>query len=389
MRLPAYTCIASLFFLVGLGGGSWAAHLAGLPEALDISHQMLGFVHLAAVGGALLAFSCSGWILRQWRQSTTTTLSMGTYCLVVPLAGATLGVWTTLLALIVMGFCSGFLVIAMNLYAIRWEKAHDVTILAKCHAFLSLGTLFGAITGQQVDAREFGVVEHLAVVMFCIALFFTVALMRQLRLLDNTTIRPTDENRATKAKQIAPPKSQSLVLVGVMVAGAAICENSINTWGPLFIYQQYELSTARATSAFVVATLVTALVRLGVDGAAKRFGPNLLITSGCGLIILAAATLFWARSAGTVLVSIAMTSVGVASIIPLGYREASHRRPEKTEKALAVITQWTYAGALIAPPVIGCISDHISLRVALTSLGMLSGAIFWSKKALDRSPVRS
>jgi MFS family permease len=373
-----YIALSWLFFALGLGGASWASRIVTVHANLDIRHATLGLVLLTSAIGALIAFTSSTWLLDRVRQAHLTLTAAGIFYASLAAAGYCGSAVQLACVLFVMGASAGLINVSMNLYAVHREKRLKKTILARMHGFCSLGALVGAIAGQAAAASSYSLFTHLWVTAAAMAL----AADRD-ESAASTQAADADAKAAPATPTDSAKKSVALHRLGAAVACASICEGTLSSWTGVYLHHNLDLTEGSAARGYVVFTLAMVTARLGVEWLATQVGPRRVVLGGSGLMAVGVATLVVSPYAYLALGGVACCGVGLAAAVPLAYREASRRRPKATQRAMATMTQFTYVGALVGPPLVGFAAEALSLRVALGALVGLAVVIAWASRDLQ------
>jgi MFS family permease len=114
--------------------------------------------------------------------------------------------------------------------------------------------------------------------------------------------------------------------------------------------------------------LVMATVRLFGDSLAVRFGDlNIVRVSGiastAGIVVFALApSIPWAFAGA------ALSGAGVAIVFPLAVTAAANRPGRSSADNVAALNMLSFSAFMIAPPIIGFVSEYQGLRIALLML---------------------
>ena len=146
-------------------------------------------------------------------------------------------------------------------------------------------------------------------------------------------------------------------------------EGAANDWLNLSMVDGYGYSTAAASAAFAFFLLMMTIVRFASPRLEARLGsPKLLrITFTCavvGLLLVAFAPHHLFAVAG-----IALWGIGSALGFPLGISALSVD-PVMTPARVSVLSTVNYGAALIGPPLLGLIADHIGYHRALAFVAL-------------------
>jgi MFS family permease len=160
----------------------------------------------------------------------------------------------------------------------------------------------------------------------------------------------------------------ALAALGVLATCGAFVEDAGASWSALYLRTELAAGAATAGLGFVALQGAMTLGRLTGDRVVDRFGQRRVVQVG-GAVIAAGMGLALAfPSVPATLAGFALAGLGVATLIPAVYHAADELPGLPPGLGLAVINWLLRAGFLLSPPLIGVMSDAVSLRVALLSV---------------------
>lgn len=180
-----------------------------------------------------------------------------------------------------------------------------------------------------------------------------------------------EETSSKKAKGLTRVawRERQTVLIALMVMSAGLMEGAANDWLNLSMVDGYGYSTAAASAAFAFFLLMMTIVRFASPRLEARLGSPMLLRitftgAVVGLLLVAFAPHHLFAVAG-----IALWGIGSALGFPLGISALSVD-PVMTPARVSVLSTVNYGAALIGPPLLGLIADHIGYHRALAFVAL-------------------
>ena len=176
-------------------------------------------------------------------------------------------------------------------------------------------------------------------------------------------------SKKTKGLTRVAWREKQTVLIALMVMSAGLVEGAANDWLNLSMVDGYGFSTAAASAAFAFFLLMMTIVRFASPRLEARLGAPALLRitfSGAvvGLLLVAFAPHYTLAVAG-----IALWGIGASLGFPLGISALS-TDPVMTPARVSVLSTVNYGAALIGPPLLGIIADHIGYHRALAFVAL-------------------
>ena len=224
MSRPRFA-VSMLFLMNGFVMGSWAPKIPEFKERLGIGESVLGLLILTFGIGSLVMMPLAGAAIAKLGSKTVVkvaALLLSPLLLLLTLAS---DLWLAAIGMFVFGGFIGAMDVAMNANAVEVEKSMRRAIMSSCHAYWSLGGLFGAAIGGPLMAG-FGVLVH-AVIVTGIGLAL-IALAWPMIFSD----APHPD---TKAEKTRLPLNPLPWLIGVVALFSMVPEGSVLDWGALYL----------------------------------------------------------------------------------------------------------------------------------------------------------
>lgn len=372
------TCV--VYVCLGFGTSAWLSRLPDVRDDLGLTPATIGTMLLIASLGSLLTLPTSGPIVTKIGARASGRIgvliwALGIVCSGMGAQGVSIPLATAGLVLIAAG--NGLWGATMNIEAGLVQAAVRRTVVPVIQAMYAVGMLGGALLGAVAAQMGLSLGAHLFGLAALELLACGTAVGFYLTKDEVAALAPASEKSdggeasSKKAKgltRIAWREKQT-VLIALMVMSAGLMEGAANDWLNLSMVDGYGYSTAAASAAFAFFLLMMTIVRFASPRLEARLGsPKLLrITftgAVVGLLLVAFAPHHLFAVAG-----IALWGIGSALGFPLGISALSVD-PVMTPARVSVLSTVNYGAALIGPPLLGLIADHIGYHRALAFVAL-------------------
>jgi len=263
--------------------------------------------------------------------------------------------------LLISGVAVGLVEVAMNTEADRIEQVFNKRIMSRCHGFWSLGSMAGALTGGALAHLGVSVTAHFLIVMPIIA---CLGLWMATRL---PVSEPDAVEQAEQSSALFRLPSKFVLLLCVMPMGVMVIEGAFIDWSAVFMQSVLDASPLLISVIYSFFAIVMAAVRLSGDAIGDRYEPKLIVQVSGVAAAVGVAIFALSINQAMAMFGAALSGMGVAIVYPLAVTAAA-RRPGLAADNVAAITMVSFTAFLLAPPVIGLLSDVFGLRIALLVL---------------------
>lgn len=372
------TCV--VYVCLGFGTSAWLSRLPDVRDDLGLTPATIGTMLLIASLGSLLTLPTSGPIVTKIGARASGRIGVLIWALGIVCAGmgalnVSIPLATAGLVLIAAG--NGLWGATMNIEAGLVQAAVRRTVVPVIQAMYLVGMLGGALLGALAAQMGLSLGAHLFGLAALELLACGTAVGFYLTKEEVAALAPAHdksdggEASSKKAKGLTRVawREKQTVLIALMVMSAGLMEGAANDWLNLSMVDGYGYSTAAASAAFAFFLLMMTIVRFASPRLEARLGsPKLLrITFTCavvGLLLVAFAPHHLFAVAG-----IALWGIGSALGFPLGISALSVD-PVMTPARVSVLSTVNYGAALIGPPLLGLIADHIGYHRALAFVAL-------------------
>ena len=340
----------------GLASGTWLARIPAVQEQLALGDAALGLALLASGLGSLLTMVPAGALIARVGSRSMVALFAVPWAVAVCLIGVAANWLMLFIALLLWGASASSLDVAMNAQGSSIQEQRGRPILSSLHGLWSLGTMAGG--GLTALLTSLGVSVE--------AQFLTEApvLLAGVAAASRPMLRGA---YGSSGAAFARPQRALLALAVVTFCGVT-AEGAMYDWSGVYLRQSFDAPAAVAASGAAWVAAAMAVGRLIGDPITSRFGAPALAracaviaTVGMLIIILAPAT-------ELVFAGLVALGFGLSILVPLAFGAAGRVPGIAPGAGIAAVATVGYFGFLVAPPTIGLVAEHVTLRGAFFML---------------------
>jgi MFS family permease len=350
------------FAVNGFSVGNFVSRIPDFKTELGISNGVLGASLLCASIGVLSALRPASRNSARYGSGPVTKYSGFTLTLAVPLVGLLFSLPWFLFSLFIYGAISSVHDLSMNAHAAALENRAGKRLMSTFHAMWSIGGLSGGAIGGLIASTNISIREHSMVVGL---LIFLIALITRNWFLPAAADQHVFEKHE---KRKTPRKFAVLGLLGLC---AALGEGAAADWGGVLARETFHTTPLMSALPYVFFSFTMVSGRLSGDYLAHKFGVIKLLTwsglvSGVGLT----SGLLIGNIYGVIL-GWFLLGIGLSTVIPMVISATGTLANEKysgqisAAEGVALVTGVAYFGFVIGPPLIGFLSDLMTLRWAM------------------------
>jgi MFS family permease len=359
-RLVLRIAVGAMFFCAGLVFASWASRIATIQQQLGVSDAGLGGVLFSIPVGLMLSLPFSGWIIGKIGSRNLLVAALIAYSLILVGLGSTSSIPVLVACLVMFGFASNAVNIAVNTQAVATERLYGRPILASFHGLWSLAGFTGAGIGTFMIGRGIVPSYHFMVIMG-ISLLGVLFSFKSLA---------NDKGPVESSPAFVMP-DKSLIKLGLIAFCSLICEGAMFDWSVIYFKKIILAQGAWMGAGYTAFMCTMATGRFIADSFAHRFGIKFTLQlsgllTAVGLFIAVLFPYLYTAIAGFLLVGF-----GVSSVVPLIYSAAGKSKTMSPGMALAAVSTIGFAGFLAGPPMIGFLAGAFSLRASFTLIAIM------------------
>ena len=345
------------FFIYAVALGAFFPRLADLQAQMNISKATLGLALVGLPAGVQITLLFADRLVRTIPLRLLMGLGVPVIGLSQCLAGFTTSPSSFFIYLMLGGSAVAVLEVAVNLEADRVEAKTGARIMNRSHAYWSFGFFAASVVGAAFAQLGISPFVNFVVVMVLATLASNLVFSKY--------------TPAEQRHKVTPEKSSLLVWPSYAVSmlvlfslSAMLVEGSSIDWSIIFMREEFETFPLVEGIALVCAALSQAVVRYFADPLVERFGPRSVATASVIGMGIGVALVSFSLAPAMALVGFLFMGGGSAVIFPLAMSAAAGRDDRPSEENVAALAQFAFATFLIAPPLLGIISEHYGLRIA-------------------------
>lgn len=347
--------ISCFFFIQGLTFASWTSRIAGIKDTLEIGDAAWGAILFSLPVGQSFAIAWSGYLVTRYGSRIVLITTSILYPATLLLIGLASGPVMLIAALLLTGFFGNIYNIAVNTQAVGIEALYGRSIMASFHGLWSLAGFTGGLIGTFMIAKDLSPFQHYWIING-LTLLLTFLFVR--------STLPRDARTSDAKPKLFVKPDKAILILGVLAFSCMICEGTIFDWAGIYFDKVVNTPDELTQLGFVAFMSTMAGGRFIADFLITRLGARrmlqisgIMIFTGISIIVLF--PLIIPSIAGLLI-----AGFGVSSVVPLTYGLAGQSKTMPAGQALAAVTSLGFLGFLIAPAMIGFISEAYSLRLA-------------------------
>ncbi len=385
-----------IFFVNGVLLASWTAHIPHVKASLGLDDGALGIALLGAPAGSVLAMLLTARLIARMGSRRMVRITLVGYCLAGPVVGLTGSLVGLFLALAAWGAFQGTLDVSMNTQAISVERRAGHPLMPGFHAWWSIGAFAGAAVGALGVAAGLSLSGQLAILALpCLLAGGWLAtqmipdvppaeqakppaLSADPLALPADLLAPQAGPRQTRARQVGTADRAAwlaILMLGAIAVADMLCEGAAADWAAVYLRTTLGTAPAVAGLGYACYSLAMVGVRLSGNRLLARFTAHRLLP-----FLAAAATVLFAaglavNSVPLVLIGFGGLGAGLAAVIPAVFSAAGRVPGINAGTAVSMVSAFGWAGFVLGPVLIGQLAGATSLRIALTTVPILTALI--------------
>lgn len=377
-RVPQSFAPYVSFAAFGVFWGTWGAALPSLREQAGVTTAELGAALLFIGAGALPAMALTGRLVDRFGPRASALLLAALAASGVSVGLLVRDLTTLMIGMALVGAASGAADVGINTVAAEVENSTDRPVLTRSHGLFSVFVVLSTLGAGGVLEVADGSGAMISFVIAGSALGLAALLVWGSE--PNTASR-SDGAASSAVPRVRPRQAALLALltVGAVGAVAYAIENAYQSWGAVFVVDNYDLGPAVASVAPATFAAIAAVARLTL-ASLSRSHPAALLAGGGLLATVGSLVLAGSTSPLMAFAGIAAAALGTATLFPTLLSQVTRNVPAHRRGAVAsLIATVAYLGFLLGPACMGLIAGAASLRVAF--FGIAGAAVIFTLTA--------
>jgi MFS family permease len=375
--------VMSFFLAQGFCFSSWASRLPDVYSDFNVENYLhFGFLMFLIPIGKFVAIPLVGFFLPRIGSKKTALISILGYTVslfVVSLMPNITGLGITMF---LFGTFWNMTDISLNTQAIEVERIYGKPIIATFHASWSAAACIGALIGYGMINMKVGTFYHFAIV----SLVAAAAILLNYKYLqepssktENVTQKKEPEKAKTKGFRMP---EMLLIQLGLVWLLALIVENTMFEWSDLY-FQSVIKAPESLQVGFLVFMVMMFSGRMLTNYAYTIWGKKTVLQIAGALIFVGfVISSLFIHTSDTLFIKVIINSIGfmliglgISCVVPTIYSIVGENAKTPAGTALTIMSFISFVGPLVAPLLVGAISNKYGLEWAYLTVGLLGGCI--------------
>ncbi|MFV0417696.1 MAG: MFS transporter [Dysgonomonas sp.] len=369
--------VMALFIAQGLCFASWASRLPDIKKDFNVeSFLHYGLLMFLLPIGKFAAIPIVGFLLPRIGSKKTVLISITGFSLSLLLISIIPGITGLGIALFLFGTFWNMTDISLNTQAIEVERIYGKPIIATFHASWSLAACIGALIGYAMINLKIDTFYHflfMAILAVCI-IFINYKYLQEPAVVSKTKeVKPEEEHKSGKFHL---PETL-LIQLGLVWLLALIVENTMFEWSDVY-FQSVIKAPESLQVGFLVFMVMMFTGRMLANFAYRIWSKKTVLQIAGALIFIGFVTssLFIGYS-DTLIIKVIINAVGfmliglgISCVVPTIYSIVGDKATTPVGIALTIMSSISFVGPLIAPLLVGAVSDKYGLEWAYLIIGL-------------------
>lgn len=370
--------VMALFIAQGLCFASWASRLPDIKKDFNVeSFLHYGLLMFLLPIGKFAAIPIVGFLLPRIGSKKTVLISITGFSLSLLLISIIPGITGLGIALFLFGTFWNMTDISLNTQAIEVERIYGKPIIATFHASWSLAACVGALIGYAMINLKVDTFYHF-LFMAVLAVFI---ILINYKYLQETSIAPKQKEEKSieknKTGKFHLPETL-LIQLGLVWLLALIVENTMFEWSDVY-FQSVIKAPESLQVGFLVFMVMMFTGRMLANFAYSIWSKKTVLQIAGALIFIGFVTssLFIGYS-DTLIIKVIINAVGfmliglgISCVVPTIYSIVGDKATTPVGIALTIMSSISFIGPLVAPLLVGAVSDKYGLEWAYLIIGVL------------------
>ncbi|WP_165042015.1 MFS transporter [Dysgonomonas sp. ZJ709] len=374
--------VLSFFLAQGLCFASWASRLPDIKNHFSADNFIyFGLLMFLIPVGKFIAIPLVGFLLPRIGSKKTVLISILGFTLSLFIVGVITNIYILGVVLLLFGTFWNMTDISLNTQAIEVERIYGKNIIATFHAGWSLAACVGAVIGYAMINLKIDTLAH----------FSAIAVIASVMILVNYKCLQEHKGE-NKAKEVEPQGLKTLkkaklpeailISLGFVWLLALIVENTMFEWSDVY-FQSVIKAPESLQIGFLVFMIMMFSGRLLTNAAYRIWKKKTVLQIAGGLIFVGfVISSLFINLSDTVLIKVIINSsgfmligLGISCIVPTIYSIVGEKAKTPVGLALTIMSSISFVGPLVAPLLVGYISQHIGMEVAYLVIGLFGACI--------------
>ncbi len=344
--------LSTYFLLSGVCFSSWASRIPTIKESFNFSEEQLGNILMVMPASAIVGIPLSGWLVSKYDSRIPQQFAYILFAISLLLIGFSNSLFLLIFSLFLFAVSLRIINIAINTQSISLQEKFEKRIVGSFHGLWSVGGVLGVLFSTLMLKLKISIQTHFLIV----ASFTFISIFIAYPYL----IKNDKAKKGNKFKLGKPNKY--IMLLGLMVFFAAVCEGGMYDWNGLYFKDVVKEEVF--TYGYLLFMICMSISRLTIDKLMDHFGmkklyilSSILIMSGVLIAILFPK--FWPA-----LIGFCFVGIGVSGLFPMTFILAGKAKKYAIGIVISIVGTYSTVGMFLGPPLIGYLAESFGLQKA-------------------------
>ena len=371
--------VLSFFLAQGLCFSSWASRIPDIKEIFTVNDALYwGIVLFMIPVGKFVAIPLAGYLVSKLGSRIMVQISIMGYALSLFAIGTALNIYMLGVFLFCFGVFWNLCDISLNSQGIGIERLYGRTIMASFHGGWSLAACLGALIGFIMIVSDVTPFWHFTLIAALILLLTMVS--RRYLQDDVSTAEVKEEAVEDKSEKWQYIKKPEMLLIKLGLVGlfALVVESAMFDWSGIYFESVLQVPKSLQIG-FLVFMVMMTVGRFLANYAYRIWGKQRVLQLSGAFIFIG---FFTSALLGSTVDSMALkvivnsfgfmlVGLGISSMVPTIYSLVGAKSKTPVGIALTILSSISFIGSLVAPLLIGAISQAFNMEYAYMVVGLL------------------
>lgn len=367
--------VLSFFLAQGLCFSSWASRIPDIKEIFTVNDALYwGIVLFMIPVGKFVAIPLAGYLVSKLGSRIMVQISIMGYALSLFAIGTALNIYMLGVFLFCFGVFWNLCDISLNTQGIGIERLYGRTIMASFHGGWSLAACLGALIGFIMIVSDVTPFWHFTLIA---ALILLLTMVSRRYLQDDVSTAEAVEDKLEKWQYIKRPE-MLLIKLGLVGLFALVVESAMFDWSGVYFESVLQVPKSLQIG-FLVFMVMMTVGRFLANYAYRIWGKQRVLQLSGAFIFIG---FFTSALLGSTVDSMALkvivnsfgfmlVGLGISSMVPTIYSLVGAKSKTPVGIALTILSSISFIGSLVAPLLIGAISQAFNMEYAYMVVGLL------------------
>ncbi|WP_302798997.1 MFS transporter [Parabacteroides goldsteinii] len=367
--------VLSFFLAQGLCFSSWASRIPDIKEIFTVNDALYwGIVLFMIPVGKFVAIPLAGYLVSKLGSRIMVQISIMGYALSLFAIGTALNIYMLGMFLFCFGVFWNLCDISLNTQGIGIERLYGRTIMASFHGGWSLAACLGALIGFIMIVSDVTPFWHFTLIA---ALILLLTMVSSRYLQDDVSTAEAVEDKSEKWQYIKRPE-MLLIKLGLVGLFALVVESAMFDWSGVYFESVLQVPKSLQIG-FLVFMVMMTVGRFLANYAYRIWGKQRVLQLSGAFIFIG---FFTSALLGSTVDSMALkvivnsfgfmlVGLGISSMVPTIYSLVGAKSKTPVGIALTILSSISFIGSLVAPLLIGAISQAFNMEYAYMVVGLL------------------